>query len=425
MGITPYNHHCGEIHERLGQPPEKGNAMIPKTITKEHIIQAARSIDSNPAPEHRRAKKYEVTVNAHDYPPKYLISVASQMVTGHPLKPDDFGGGDEANGFLTRLGFEVHRIADLAVVTSPHRQHRVKIARAWLDMKTTEKEFKQRRSEVRKSLRAHGLSPEEIRKKEKGEAFKRVVESLFQDDKKGYHERLKLVSLNAKEAGADILVLPACAMMYEGTFNPREILGDNVPGIVASGRLHVGQRSGPLLAGEDSIILRDSQFFDIDTGVLWIGLQGKPFSIMATVSSTIRHVRKEPWIHRPPRPGQWVLPREDGGQKAEAKVPTMGPQKNDQVLLLDMGHNRYTARYLCNTLRTVWKSQSKSRRAVVILSSWHYRNANYKPSWTWPLADEEKYVRWTKGEPNQYGDVFDIIDVDLFPARRPDSSACL
>jgi hypothetical protein len=393
--------------------------MIPKKITNEHIIEAARLIDSNPAPEHREATKYKVTVNGHNYPPKYLISVASQMATGHSLKPDEFGGGDEANGFLNRLGFAVHRIADLAPVASSHEQGRVKIARAWLDMRITMKEFSQRRDKVRKSLKAY---PKEIRKKEKGEAFKQVVESQFQADKRGHYERLRLLSREAKKQGADILVLPACAMMYEGKFTPRKILGDKVPGIVASGRLHVRQHSGPLLAGEDSIILRDGQLVAaIDEAVVWIGLKRKPFSIMAAVSSTIQHVRTEQWIHRPSPPGEWILP--PGTEHVPklvanplvAKALATTPRKNDPVLLLDMGHNRYTWRYLRNTLRTVWKSQSKSRKAVVILSSWHYKNAKYKRCWTWPLADEVKvrYVTWKKGSPNEYSDVIDMIEVDL------------
>src|SRR5260370_22603300 len=131
--------------------------MIPKTITKEHIIEAARSIDSNPVPEHREAKKFKVTVNGQNYPPKYLISVASQMATSHSLRPDEFGGGDEANCFLSRLGFAVHKIADSAV-TGPRKRGRVKIARAWLDMKITETEFKQRTRQARKSLNTPGLS---------------------------------------------------------------------------------------------------------------------------------------------------------------------------------------------------------------------------------------------------------------------------
>ena len=277
-------------------------------------------------------------------------------------------------------------------------------------------EFKQRIDEVRKSLKAY---PEEVRRKARPEAFKQVIESRFEENKSDYYKRLRSVSRDAKKAGADILVLPACAMMYEGKFDRCKILGDEVPGIVASGRLHARKHSGPLLAGEDAIILRDGQLFEIDTGVLWIGLDGKPFSIMATESSTIMHVRGEkPWIRRPSLPGEWVLPKDDG-QKAAALVSTMGPQKNDQVLILDMGHERYPSRYLFNTLRTVLESQRKSRRAVVILSSWHYKNATYKASWTWPPADEVNYVKWEKGEPNNYGDVFDTIKVNLSPARKP------
>jgi hypothetical protein len=413
-------------------PSEKGSLMIPKTIRKEHIIEAARLIDSSPVPKHREAKRYEVTVNGRNYPPKYLISIVSQIVTEHHLKPDEFGGGDEANGFLRRLGFAVRRIADLAVVARPHRQHGVKIARAWLDIGITMKEFSQRRDKVRKSLKHY---PEEIRKKEKGEAFKQVVESRFQVDKRGHYERLRLLSREAKRQGADILVLPACAMMYKGKFNPCKILGDDMPDIVASGRLRVGEHSGPLLAGEDSIILMDGQLFNIDEAVLWIGPDEKPFSIIATVSSTIKHVRKGRWILRPPLPGRWVLPRKaEYVPNAGAKAPTMRPRKNDPVLLLDMGHNRYTARYLHNTLRTVWESQGNSRRAVVVLSSWHYKNANYEPSWTWPLAwnsplgtskraKKVKYVKWTKGIWSQHGDVIDMIEVDLSQARRPHSKS--
>lgn len=240
-------------------------------------------------------------------------------------------------------------------------------------------------------------------------------------DKMSYYKRLKSLAREAENAGAHILVLPACAMMYKGKFNPREVLGDKVPGIVASGRLRVGHRSRPLHKGEDAIILRDGQRFVIDKGVLWIGLDGKPFSIMATVSSTIMLVRKERWIHRPSLPGKWVLKPKDV-PKAEAKAPTMRPQKDDPVLLLDMGHNRYSGRYLHQTLRTVCKSQSKSRRAVVVLSSWHYKNANYEPSWTWPLANEASYVKWTKGIWSQHGDVIDMIEVDLSQARKPQSN---
>jgi hypothetical protein len=105
----------------------------------------------------------------------------------------------------------------------------------------------------------------------------------------------------------------------------------------------------------------------------------------------------------------------DGEEEENDKIK---PDKDAPVLLLDMGHQRYSSRYLFNTLRSVWKSQDASRRAVVILSSWHYENAKYEASWTWPPAGKVRYVKWKKGERNPDGDVLDMVEVDLFPARK-------
>lgn len=352
--------------------------MIPKTITKEHIIEAARSIDSNPVPELRRAKKFEVTVNGRNYPPKYLISIASQMV-GRALKPDEFGGGVETNSFLMRLGFVVHRIADLTVA-SPRRQHRVKIARAWLDMGTSHAEFYPRW------------------KKDKRSAFKKIIEKQFQDDKRKYYKRLWSLSSQAVQKKADILVLPACALMFEKRLNYRKALGDNVPRIVASGKFQVRRRS----PADTALILRDWKPICVPPHeVLWTGLDGEPFSIMAAISSTM--------VKRVVR---------DGHVRVSDK---MKPDEDAPVLLLDMGHQRYTPRYLYQSLRKVWESARQPQKAVVILSSWHYCSAHYECPWTWPLADERGYVTWAKGSPNESGDVIDMIEVDLSRARKPQS----
>jgi hypothetical protein len=345
--------------------------MIPKTITKVHIIEAARSIDSNPAPEQRKAKKFEVTVNGRNYPPKYLLSIASQMV-GRPLKPDEFGGGVEANSFLRRLGFAVHRIADLTVVAGSHRRNRVRIARAWLDMGKSQAEFL-----------PHW-------KKDKGGAFKKIIERKFQDNKEKYYKRLWALSSQAVQAGADILVLPACALMFEKRLNFRKALGDNVPRIVAFGKFHVRKRTNT----DTALILRDWKAIDVPAHkILWTGLDGERFSIKAAISSTMRY-------------------------GVEQENDKMKPDKDAPVLLLDMGHQRYSGHYL-SALRTVWKSQRQSRRAVVILSSWHYRAAHYECPWTWPLAGKGSYVRWEKGSPNASGDVIDMIEVDLSQGRKP------
>jgi hypothetical protein len=339
--------------------------MIPKTITKNHIIRAAEFIDRSHVPDYRRAKKFEVSVHGRTYPPKYLLSIACQMATGRLLKPDEFGGGDEANGFLDRLGFAVHKIATRQrVATTSAKSGRLRIARAWLDMRISQADF----------------YPDW--KKDKGGAFKKRIEKQFQADK-NYYQRLRSLSSQAVQKGADMLVLPACALMFEKRLNFRKALGDKVPRIVALGKFHIKRPNT-----DTALILRDWKAIDVPAyKVLWTGLDGERFSIKAAISSTMR----------------------DGEVQENDKTK---PDEDAPMLLLDMGHQRYSGHYL-STLRTVWKSQRQPRRAVVILSSWHYRAAQYKCSWTWPLADEVRYLTWEKGSPNEYCDVLDIIQIDF------------
>src|SRR5580700_6761957 len=189
------------------------------------------------------------------YPPKYLISIACQMVTGRLLKPDEFGGGNEANGFLNRLGFAVHNLATrLKVPTISEKSGRLRIARAWLDMRTSQREFNRRKKAVGKA-----------------EAFKQIIEKQFQADKENYYQCLRSLSSQAVQEGADILVLPACALMFEKRLNFRRALGDHVPRIVALGKFHVRKRSDT----DTALILRNWNAIDVPAHkVLWTGLDG-------------------------------------------------------------------------------------------------------------------------------------------------------
>jgi hypothetical protein len=40
-------------------------------------------------------------------PPKLVLSTAASIATGGELMPGEFSGGDEADGYLERLGFKV------------------------------------------------------------------------------------------------------------------------------------------------------------------------------------------------------------------------------------------------------------------------------------------------------------------------------
>ena len=81
--------------------------MIPKEITRATVVQAIRVIDETGVPRDRSSKTYYLKMDGKLYPPKYVLSVASSIVLGRELMPNEFGGGEETNTFLENLGFEI------------------------------------------------------------------------------------------------------------------------------------------------------------------------------------------------------------------------------------------------------------------------------------------------------------------------------
>jgi len=85
--------------------------MIPSNIRKEHVIKAIREIDSNGIPPGRESKSFFLIFEGKQYPPKYVLSRANKFVNGEELDPSRFSGGQEANNFLKRQGFDVVEIS--------------------------------------------------------------------------------------------------------------------------------------------------------------------------------------------------------------------------------------------------------------------------------------------------------------------------
>ena len=81
--------------------------MIPAFITKEHIVEAMRRICREDVPPRRKARDNCLVVGGSHFPPKYTISLAHEVVTGHRLRPNEFSGGAESNGFLRTRGFDI------------------------------------------------------------------------------------------------------------------------------------------------------------------------------------------------------------------------------------------------------------------------------------------------------------------------------
>ena len=64
-------------------------------------------MDREGIPSNRQATKYWVYFQGKKYPPKLLVSYAHEAAAGIPLASRVFTGGNETNGYLTRLGFPV------------------------------------------------------------------------------------------------------------------------------------------------------------------------------------------------------------------------------------------------------------------------------------------------------------------------------
>lgn len=82
--------------------------MIPKTITREHVLRAVEEIDNNGVPAGRQSTKFGLFFNGKQYPPKYVLSLAHRFAEGHELDSSAFGGGQESNAFLASLGFQIN-----------------------------------------------------------------------------------------------------------------------------------------------------------------------------------------------------------------------------------------------------------------------------------------------------------------------------
>ncbi len=81
--------------------------MIPQSIKRDHVVSAISDIRKGGVPRKREPTKFNLVYEGRLYPPKFVLSVAARHATGQEPLPTDFSGGDEANSFLTQLGFEI------------------------------------------------------------------------------------------------------------------------------------------------------------------------------------------------------------------------------------------------------------------------------------------------------------------------------
>ncbi|HEY9175000.1 MAG TPA: HNH endonuclease [Verrucomicrobiae bacterium] len=80
--------------------------MIPSTLTPECIQKAIEQIDRDGVPSKRESVHYDLCVNDKRYPPKYVVSLASECASGVAYPPEDFNAVEAKNYFI-RKGYRV------------------------------------------------------------------------------------------------------------------------------------------------------------------------------------------------------------------------------------------------------------------------------------------------------------------------------
>lgn len=85
--------------------------LIPRNITREHILQAVVRIKSKGVPAARKQRCWAINYEGDIYPCKLLISLANIYANGKELDPDpDNFQTDMARNYLTNLGFKVIKV---------------------------------------------------------------------------------------------------------------------------------------------------------------------------------------------------------------------------------------------------------------------------------------------------------------------------
>jgi 5-methylcytosine-specific restriction enzyme B len=84
---------------------------IPSGISREDILDAMSRIGLDPAawPPKSQSTDYDVIDprSGARFPPKLVLSVAVEIMTGSPMPRGKFHGGPETNDRLKKLGFDV------------------------------------------------------------------------------------------------------------------------------------------------------------------------------------------------------------------------------------------------------------------------------------------------------------------------------
>jgi 5-methylcytosine-specific restriction protein B len=89
----------------------KGFGQFTKDIKREHVLKALEEIDRDGIPPDARSTTYDLIEGQHRYPPKLVLSRASEYASGVEFDRSLFSGGEASPAFalLRNLGFHIER----------------------------------------------------------------------------------------------------------------------------------------------------------------------------------------------------------------------------------------------------------------------------------------------------------------------------
>lgn len=298
--------------------------MIPHSVTRTHVLEALRQIDRDGVPRGRESRGYDLVYEGVRYPPKYAVALATALATGTLLDAEAFGGGEETNTLLRGLGFTVvAKDAPSEPASSSASGVSVRVGRVFLDIGRTERMFRAEAGDVA-----------------------RLVRARFDEDPHAYRDRIVGLIARAHAAGAEVVALPACALVVGKELVAESYAVRGVPLVIA----------GELQREESAVVMARRVVTERfgSREVRW--LDAGRFTVLTAISSTIGKLIRD--------------------KRYEAPVPsTHAPPDTDKpILVVDVGHEQYGSRYLFQTLRCVaretsaivstsprWSSRSRAR----------------------------------------------------------------
>ena len=197
-------------------------------ITTAHIKAALGRIDREGLPSGRSSRRYAIHDAGRADPPRYALSLASEIATGRAMEPADMPDPHGVNKILRRLGFTV---VDRGASSTGART--VRVGRAWMRMDVSQKAFR--------------AVPQEQRWDE----HRRLVAQAYDADPAAYVRRVDTLVAQAGAENVDVLLLPACALVQRapGSFRDYD-LARRPSWRVRRGRVEGRLRRRPDLLGD-------------------------------------------------------------------------------------------------------------------------------------------------------------------------------